>query len=426
MKLLTTAIIVLLAAVSVALIVQNDPGYVLIRRSNWTLETTFTFSVIALVLSFILLYYLIRVLVNVWGLPHRLRKWRSRRQARKARAALTRGLIQLEEGQWQAAEKTLAKSADKGDPPLLHYLGAARAAQKQGAHERRDGYLRLAHLSKPEADVAIGLTQAELQLSHHQPEQALATLRRLPHLSSKHDYVLKLLMKLYVELRDWGHLLELLPDLRSRKVISKEEADALEIRTYTGLIAKAAHSQDLQILHNVRRTIPKRLRYQQDILATYVHHLRALGAEIEAETLLREALRKHWSDGLAYLYGLVEGPDPKEQLAFAEALLRRHGKNPLLLLSLGRLCLRNNLWGKARGYLEASISMGPRAETYQELGRLLENMGEPQTALEAYRRGLLMKLDNASSSSPLRIDQRPTLIIEALPVAREASGIQLR
>jgi HemY protein len=75
-------------------------------------------------------------------------------------------------------------------------------------------------------------------------------------------------------------------------------------------------------------------------------------------------------------------------LALAETLLETHPHDPGLLLALGRLCLRAKLWGKARGYLEASISTDGPTPAYRELGHLLEQLGEHETALEVYRRGL--------------------------------------
>ena len=88
----------------------------------------------------------------------------------------------------------------------------------RGEHERRDAYIRLAHENMPSADVAVSLTQAELQLADHQLEQALATLRHLRSVAPKHTYVLRLLRRLYEQLGDWEHLRELIPELRRRKV----------------------------------------------------------------------------------------------------------------------------------------------------------------------------------------------------------------
>ncbi len=419
MSVLVKVILVLLLAVTLALIAHNEPGYILINYGPWKLETTLTLAVITLLLGFTALYFLLRFLINAWSLPRRVRAWQRERQLQKARSALTRGLLKMEEGQWQAAEQTLVQSAATSDTPLLHYLLAARAAQKQGAHERRDNYLRLAHQSTPGADVAIGLTQAELQLSHHQTEQALASLQHVSTLAPKHSYASKLLMKLYIELHDWEQLLTLIPELRKRKILTDAEADALQIRAHAGQIAMVPPAQDLPALNELWSRIPKYLRMSAPILVNYIQQLHRRGEDLQAEALLREALKKQWSDNLIYWYGLVEGPDSAKQLAFAEGCLKQHSKNPMLLLTLGRLCLRNRLWGKGRAYFESSTGISPRTETYQELGNLLEQMNEPEAALEYYRKGLDMQTAPVSN----RIGKTESLkVIKDLSAATGSDG----
>lgn len=422
MKLLVKIFLVLLAAVSLALIARNEPGYILIDYGPWKLETTLTLAVIVLLLGFAALYYLLRFLSNAWSMPRRVRAWQHERQLQKARTALTQGLIQMEEGRWQGAEERLIKYAATADKPLLHYLAAARAAQRQGAHERRDNYLRLAHQSTPGADVAVGLAQAELQLSHHQTEQALATLQHVSKLAPKHSYVAELLMKLYIDLHDWVSLLALLPELRKHKIISETEADTLEIRAHANQIANVPRSQDLRSLNEAWNRIPKRLRTAEPVLLNYIQQLRVHGEELQAESMLREALKKHWSDNLIYLYGIVEGPDPAKQLAFAEDWLKHHSKNPTLLLTLGRLCLRNRLWGKGRAYFESSVGLNPRTETYQELGRLLEQMDEPEAALDYYRKGLHMMASPATPSLAYAGTAEPQNLAGNLPALRDSAN----
>jgi len=52
--------------------------------------------------------------------------------------------------------------------------------------------------------------------------------------------------------------------------------------------------------------------------------------------------------------------------------------------------MRQELWGKARSYLETSLAIGPTPETYELYGRLLTRLGEGEAAADAYRSGLTM------------------------------------
>ena len=65
-----------------------------------------------------------------------------------------------------------------------------------------------------------------------------------------------------------------------------------------------------------------------------------------------------------------------------ERWLKDRGEDPDLLLAAARLCLRNELWGKARSYLETVISLRPTPEAYREYGALLTQLGEADAAAE--------------------------------------------
>jgi len=384
-KLLFLCLATLFVAVIVALLAMEDPGYVLFSVGTWTVETTLALMTVVLIAGFALLYFLIRTGVKVFAVPRDLRHWKKQRREQKAIKLLTQGLIDLAEGHWQRAEKKVLKYVESSDASLLNYLAAARAAQAQGADQRRDHYLKLAHENHPSADIAVGLTQAELQLKQNQLEQCLATLRHLHQLAPKHVQVLKVLAGLYQRLEDWEHLLELIPLLRKRKAMKADVIDDLAQQAYLALLQKARSFTDLS---NVWSRIPGSIREKENILVVYVQRLLAMGESDLAEPLLRHALRRQFSEVLLMCYGKIESAEPTRQLDLVESLLVEHERDAVTLLTAGRLSLRSKLWGKARGYLEASINAQPSAEAYNELGNLLERMNETAAAAECFREGL--------------------------------------
>lgn len=377
-----------LAGAGIGIVLMRDSGYVLMSFGNYTVEMSLALLLMLTGAMFALLYFGIRLLVRTLHLPQDVRQWNQKRGSRLAQQAMTRGLLEMSEGNWRNAEKRLVRFADRSETPLLNYLAAARAAQLQGAHDRRDGYIRLAHETMPSADVAVSLTQAELQLADHQLEQALATLKHLRSVAPKHTYVLRLLRRLYEQLGDWEHLRELLPELRRRKVEDEEELQRLEIRTHRALLEQAFLANDDRRLGMAWADVPRSLRAEPQLLGDYAGYLQESGQDDQAEKLLRDALRKNWDAGLIETYGLLEMSEPGRRLSQMEKLLIDHPDDPTLLLTLGRLSLRAQLWGKARGYLEACIGRNGPPQAYRELGQLLERMREPDKAIEVYRRGL--------------------------------------
>lgn len=390
MKLLITILLALIGSVALALYIMEDPGYVLIAYRDYTLESTLSFSVLLLLLAFMLLYGLIRFGSEVWGLPARMQSWNHQRQKRRAQRNLYQGLMELAQGHWKQAERVLTRQAGSSEVPLLNYLAAARAAQHQHARERRDHYLLMAFNSAPSASLAIGLTQAELQFAGGQLEQALATLTNIKGDKGRHDYVLGLLVQIYRRLRDWGQLRALLPEVRRQKVLAEDELRELEIEIFTHLMERAGVEQDLHELHSLWKDIPRTLHEECRLLCAYVRHLIGLGANDEAESLARNALRRGWSDELVAMYGMIESSNPAKQLSRAEAWLKERGKDAALHLALARISMRNRLWGKARIYYETSLHERASIEAYGELAALLEQLNDNDAAMECYRKGILL------------------------------------
>mgnify|MGYP001820504021 FL=1 len=78
------------------------------------------------------------------------------------------------------------------------------------------------------------------------------------------------------------------------------------------------------------------------------------------------------------LYGLATGADPERQLVVAEGWVKEKPNDPKLLLTLGRICLMNQAWPKAREYFETSLRLQRSPEVYGELGRLCVAMGDSE------------------------------------------------
>jgi len=232
-----------------------------------------------------------------------------------------------------------------------------------------------------------------LQLDRKHYEQALATLRRLDENSRDHSYAIALLGRLYFRLEDWQQLEALLPRLKTYGRINQETIDRWTIRVYGEKLRRA--TQGDAVLAAWKDT-PKKLQSDLALLDDYYRALMRTGLHDKAEKELIAALKAEWRPALVRLFGLVEGVDPSKQLKRAETWLGQHGNDAELLLTAARLCLRNELWGKARSYLETVIALRPTPEAYQVYGSLLTQLGHGEAAAEAYREGLGMV-----SSEPL-------------------------
>lgn len=382
----------LLLAVIIAGVLHVNNGYALLAYDKTSVEMSLGMLVVLVLVTFFGLYLLTSLVVNLWTFPRRLREALARKRELRARRATTRGLIDFAEGRWEDSEKNLMRHAHDSEMPLITYIAAARAAQLQGEHERRDRYLRMAFEHVPSAQVAVLLTQAELQIAHKQLEEALATLRRLQEVDPKHAFGLKLLANLYRKLGDWEQLRTLVAQLRDNGVLPRKEVDKLELRASVALLDKLDARQKASSADTLWDALPRRLRGDAELVRAYARALIRAGAPAKAESVLRDALKAAWDEETVALYGLAVGDEPKRQLARVEDWLAEHGESAALLLSAGRLCVVAKLWGKARGYFESSIVLGARPEAYEELGKLLGQLNDPETAMRAYSDGLAVSL----------------------------------
>lgn len=383
MKFGIIVVLVLFASAFAAHFLLADPGYVAINFRGYVIEMTVP-VLAGLAVALVLFVWLVRKIIIA---PRRLGEAAGRYRSARSGQKLTKGLIAVAEGDLARGERLLGRAASTSDSPLFNYLQAARAAHLQGRDERRDEWLRLAYKEAPEAANAVLLTQAEFQIDRGHYEQALATLRQLEEDTKDHAQALALMGRLYYRLEDWKSLAGILPRLGKNAQLQPGTLDKWTTRVHQQALDSAA---DVDVLDHAWKQVPRKLRADVTLLEAYYSGLMRAGLHDRAEKELAAALKAEWRPPLVRLFGLVEATDTTKQLKKAEGWLRNRGEDPDLLLAAARLCLRNELWGKARSYLETVISLRPTPEAYQEYGALLTQMGEADAAADAYRDGLGM------------------------------------
>ncbi|MCP3688821.1 MAG: heme biosynthesis protein HemY [Gammaproteobacteria bacterium] len=393
-KLIAGLLLLAVVGLGAVLLVQDNPGFVLIKYADFSIETTLAFAIAVIIVAMVVIHYTFRLLRGIWHLPDSMRKQSKNRRFARSRKLLNQGLIDLAEGRFEQAENHLIRLVDYSESPLLHYLAAARAAQLQGKHDERDNYLKSAHETGPEAEIAIGVTQAELQLAHQQNEQALATLNHLRSIAPKHDYVVMLLAKVYLELEDWQPLVEVLPEVRKKKLIPDYRLKKMEAQAYQGMLSAVATNGDANALEKAWLKLPGANRTEPGLLLHYIGLVNQLDAKLEsAEHLIVKALERVWDDRLISAYGEYQSSDLNAQLKQAEKWLIDYSQNENLLLALGRICIRARLWGKAQGYLEASIGIRAMPACCLALAELFgEHLQERDKASMYYQKGLELSL----------------------------------
>jgi HemY protein len=397
-RLLLLLLLILAAGAWIGEKMVQDPGYVLVAYNESTIETSLWVLLVILFIGFVAIHWAVNLFFKARLPTGKFREWRERRDARKAQGKTLKGLLALSEGHWWKAQRLLSQSAENSAQPLINFIAAARAAHEQGEDQAADDLLQKALSSVPQAEVAIGITQVQIQLERGQLEPCLATLLRLRRLAPKHTYVLRLLKDVYLRLQDWQGLTNLIPELRKLKVLKEEEIYELEQVCYSTLLNSTLASLPIEADNNTRlkaltkewQSIPARLSHDTSMVRQYIEQLISADSEDKAESFLRDQIKHQWDEELVKLYGRIKGENAHKQLEIAKGWLKKNPESAALKLTLGRLAMRNEQWGKAADYLEESLTLEKSPETYNELSRLLQHLGETERSLKVMQDGLAL------------------------------------
>jgi len=399
---------VIVVAALVGLAISEHAGYVLISYDSFRYESSL-WAMLALLVAVWFVVWLIRALLGlVMASSGVVNPWSNRNRSRRVQTAIEQGQLDLAEGRWASAQRHLHRAAEAERQPLLYYLGAARAANEQGRYEDSDTLLERALERQPQAELAIALNHAQLQLDRGDSEGALTTLQAMQQRHPHNAQVLRQLQRLYRQRGEWSEVIRLMPELRKDKVLPAQELAELERRAWGENLSLAAYRDQsgeadltgLPALDKAWQQLSSAQRQEPTLVLAYAEQLRRLGADAQAEEALRACMKRDYNTHLARLYGLVRGSDPAKQLQTAEGWLKNHPDDPGLLLTLGRLCLQSSLWGKARDYLEASLRLQRNPEACAELARLLGQLGETDRSNQLFQEGLGL-LDERLLARPL-------------------------
>ena len=360
-----------------------------VKWGDWgNITLTSTTALIGIVVGLIALYVLITLLKTLFGLRKRIRNYRSAKLSETAKKELTSGLIHFTEGHWEQSEKMLLNNVTHSETPLLNYLAASRSAHMQEAFDRRDAYLKTASEQGEEAHIAVSVSQADMQFTSGQSEQARATLIHLLEVAPNHPYAIKLLAKVYYKQEDWSNLFSLLPELNKQSLIKESDREKFESTALTGIFHMLAGKKESSQLQALWKKLPANIRDKPNAILLYCNALSKAGDKATSDKLLTATLNKNWDESLVERYGLIEHSNLGSAIKQGEKWLLEHEKSPMLLLALARLNRQYQLWGKSKVYYNSSLNFSPSAPVYLELAELLEELDETENAETCYKLGL--------------------------------------
>ncbi|WP_291992197.1 heme biosynthesis HemY N-terminal domain-containing protein [Candidatus Accumulibacter sp. ACC003] len=369
-------------AVAISLVARFNDGYLLLVVPPYRVEVALSLAIFLFFAAFMVLYMLLRAVGLTLALPSRVSAFRARRRREKAAASFNEAVRLLFEGRYTQALGKAAAAYAAGQSPGLAALVAARSAQRLREPAKEKEWLERVSVDDRKLEPARLMLAAESAIERGQFQDATSALQDLQNLIGRHIAALRLELSAQQGCSNWHEVLRLARLLEKREALLPEAAQEIKTRAHQESI-RLLHADKGQLLDYLRQ-VPARERSPQ-LTYTSAEAFLENGADDDARRLIEKQLDEKWDSALVQLYGQVRGSDLTACIARAEKWLPQHPDDPRLLLTLGRLCVAQRLWGKAQIYLEASLSLADQRAVRLELARLFEHTERADEAMLHYR-----------------------------------------
>lgn len=370
-------------AAGLAIVARYNDAYALFVWPPWRLHISLNLLALLVVAGFSLAYAATRLVSRALALPSAVAAFRVQQRKNSAIQALRDAQRYLVEGRYGRAHAQADAAYRAHESPGLAALIAARASHAMREQARCEEWLRRALEHDRDVRVARLMTEAEFAVADRRFDVAAERLETLREGGHRHIAALRLSVQTAAARGMWTDVLRLARQLASHRAFTAEQAAPLVRRAH--LETMREHDGNPEALARYWRQIPKPERADRGLVRDAALLLNAAGQGALAAEAIGDALDSGWDSALAELYGRIEGGELIERIGQAERWLRSQPRDERLLLSLGRLCLQQQLWGKAQSYFEASLSVAQTRAAHLELARLAEQLGRNEVALKHFR-----------------------------------------
>ncbi len=377
-------------AVGLAALARFNEGIVLITLPPWQIDLSFNFFILLLLGGGAAIYFLMRLAKSFYTFPGSWSQWRVHRRRDKAGRALREELLSFFEGHYSKALKHASVAyIDREDAPTAALLAA------YAAHELDDGKRFHAWMDKvvrqgKSYEPARLMLATDLALRDGRILDAQAFFDKLKSTGQEHIAIHRLGLRVARVGRQWEEVLRLARYLKTQKALSGQQAARMVHRAHIELLE--AVRDDGDALARYWEQIPFEEQRDPWLLTRAVPLLAARQKGTAACRALEASLDDAWDTSLARMYGSC-GQTEQEALSClsrAEKWLERYTDDDGLLYSLGQLGITAQLWGKAQGYLEASLSRRKSVDVYLALARLQEALENREEARRYYQAAALL------------------------------------
>ncbi|AZP13776.1 heme biosynthesis protein HemY [Undibacterium parvum] len=390
MRIFIRLLILFSLAVGLAIGARFNPGNVVFFYPPYRVDLSLNFFLCLTLLLFVLVYFLLRTLVATQEMPQKVAAYRKNKRERDSNKALREALKALFEGRFGRAEKAATNAINLPENAAVAALIGARAAHFMSQFDRRDTWF-----SSIESDTSYKtarlVSMTELLVDQHKAEDALAAVKELNASGTRHIQVLRWSLKANQQAKKWPEVLKLVRTLDKHHALHPALSSRLRELAYEDMLKNQSHDADS--LRRVWFEIPASDRKTRFVAFTGATFFNASGLHDDARIIVEKALTENWDDRLMRVYRDACSSEGAAslltQIEHCENWKKERPNDPELALTLGVLCFKQKLWGKAQRHLEQALSDAVESRTVREanlkLGQLHEALGQADEAAKHYR-----------------------------------------
>ena len=388
MRLLLSIILIFALSIGLALAVGSN-GSVSIVWQNYKVDLSLaTFLVISFLL-FITGLTIKKLWLLILFFPDRLVRQRKEKFALKRKRLVTDMLTyQLlgDQVMVYAILKKLkknflsSKNSDLTEERLL-CLVALSCNDKRFSLDEKNFWLE--ELKRIEKNLNLKYTKSELIVADRALERGLTNglAQNLSEFLSRNPNSLVgrgLLVKVLLVEKKWEEIL-----VQSRILINQDEDnrkqyEKISEKAVQGMLTNSKGISSITI-KKVLGLLKNHEMQNPHIIAQLAVASHKVGNENQCSDMIEKFLNKKWDSNLCVLYWKYPS-DTKRQLKALTQWEKKYCNNYAYRTCFGNICILEQLWGKAKAHLMASIKLSPSRDAYSSLAKIYELTQDIDTA----------------------------------------------
>jgi HemY protein len=398
MKRLLIFIVLFFIAVASAPYLIDEKGYILIKIGDHARETTVTAA------TAMLIFICLSLLVFSWlikrSFSFSLGAWHKITFASKRRTLknLNRGIAAYLTGDYQLAERLLAKSDKSTKFQSIALLMAASAAQKQSLNELTQRYLTQLDNSLDtvkEKSVEVVLVTVKLLIDQQAYQQARATLNDYQQSLSNDAGLFALDIELSLIEQRYEFVVEQLNSARKNKHFSDDKITDWELAAYYGVFNQQITLHDSSTLVSYWETLSRKIKQRDAIVIAYCRVLATHNVDKPLVKLLLPIIKKGSKEKLIKALCRLPLNTPDELILATQKQLHKQPNSAKWLSCLAHLALAGKQFSMAEKAFKSLLNLEEKQYSKTDLlafANVQQQQGHYLHAIE-----LLKSLDSVAT-----------------------------